>query len=48
MNRDYIPSKTKPLSLDRSKIQEDNLLYRIGIDANFITFEDANKIRLYS
>jgi hypothetical protein len=45
MNRNYIRSKTKQLSLTTSKIQQDNLLYHIGIDANLITFEDANKIQ---
>lgn len=45
MNRNYIRSKTKQLSLTTSQIQQDNLLYHIGIDANLITFEDANKIQ---
>jgi hypothetical protein len=45
MNRNYIRNKTKQLSLTTSQIQQDNLLYHIGIDANLITFEDANKIQ---
>lgn len=45
MNRDYIRSKTKQLSLTTNQTQQDNLLYHIGIDANLITFEDANKIQ---
>lgn len=45
MNRDYIRSKTKQLSLTCSQTQQDKLLYHIGIDANPITFEDANKIQ---
>ena len=45
MNRDYIRSKTKQLSLTKSQNQQNNLLYHIGLDANLITFEDANKIQ---
>jgi len=44
MNLNYIRSKTKQLNLTTSSTQQDNLLYHIGIDANLITFEDANKI----
>lgn len=44
MNRDYIRTKTKQLTLTNSQAQQDDLLYHIGIDANIITFEDANKI----
>ena len=45
MNQDYIRDKTKQLSLTNSQTQQDNLLYHIGMDANLITFEDANKIQ---
>ena len=44
MNRDYIRTKTKQLTLTNSQTQQDDLLYHIGLDANIITFEDANKI----
>jgi hypothetical protein len=44
MNLNYICSKTKQLSLTNSQNQQDYLLYHIGLDANLITFEDANKI----
>ena len=44
MNRDYIRTKTKQLTLTNSQAQQDDLLYQIGLDANLITFEDANKI----
>lgn len=45
MNRNYIRSKTKQLNATTNQFHQDNLLYRIGIDANLITFEDANKIQ---
>jgi hypothetical protein len=44
MNQDYIRTKTKQLSLAKNQVQQDTLLYHIGLDANLITFEDANKI----
>ena len=45
MNRNNIRSKLKQLNATTSPIKQDNLLYSIGIDANLITFEDANKIQ---
>lgn len=44
MNRDYIRTRTKQLSLTKNQVEQDNLIYHIGLDANLITFEDANKI----
>lgn len=43
MNRDYIRTKTKQLSFTKNQVEQDNLNH-IGLDANLITFDDANKI----
>jgi hypothetical protein len=45
MNWNYIRRKTKQLNTTTNPTKQDNLLYHIGIDANLITFEDANKIQ---